>query len=446
MPLANEPLTVSDLTAAIKNVIEPSFADVYLQGEISNFKQHSSGHLYFSLKDAGAQIAAAMFYPQAAKLKSLPKEGDQVVVRGDVAVYAPRGAYQIVVRELQAVGIGALLLKLEELKKEIHRRGWFAKEHKKSLPTLPKRIGIVTSPTGAAIQDILKVLTRRFFGLHIILNPVRVQGEGAAEEIAKAIDEFNRYQLADVLIVGRGGGSIEDLFAFNEECVAKAIFESEIPIICAVGHETDHCIAEYVADVRAPTPSAAAEMVIAEKAQLVTHLLQLQSRLLQGAYHQMYSRRQQLKFFEKQPVLTKPLKLIEPWVQQLDLAKEGIDRQIEKKFEHLHMKLSFLQKQAEGLRPLNQIRQYHLRLMALSGSLNATMRHQFERFQKKIEFLKTTLTAIDPKNLLTRGYSILFAEKGGSIIKSVSSLYKGQTVKMLLSDGEATATIKEPLV
>jgi exodeoxyribonuclease VII large subunit len=265
-------LTVSQLSQAIKLSLETAFPFVQLQGEISNCKPHSSGHLYFSLKDAHAQISAVMFRPDAATLKFTPKDGTQVIAIGEINVYPTSGKYQIVVRELRPMGIGELLLKLEELKMKITKLGWFRKEHKKPLPKFPKRIGVVTSPTGAAIQDMLNILTRRFSGFHLILYPVKVQGEGAAQEIAHAIEQFNHYELADVLIVGRGGGSIEDLWAFNEEVVAKAIFESKIPIISAVGHETDHCIADYVADIRAPTPSAAAEIVIAEKGQQLHHL------------------------------------------------------------------------------------------------------------------------------------------------------------------------------
>ena len=259
------PLTVSQLTNAIKLSLESTFPMIYLQGEVTNFKLQSSGHLYFSLKDANAMIGAVMFKGEASALKIMPKAGDQVVVKGELSVYPPKGNYQLVVRELSYVGLGELLLKLEELKIKLHQMGWFKSSHKKPLPRFPKRIGVVTSPTGAVIQDILNVLTRRFSGFHLILYPVKVQGEGAAQEIAQAIEQFNKYQIVDVMIVGRGGGSLEDLWAFNEEIVASAIFHSQIPIISAVGHETDHCIADYVADVRAPTPSAAAEMCDCKK-------------------------------------------------------------------------------------------------------------------------------------------------------------------------------------
>ena len=218
-------LTVTQLTNAIKFSLESSFSNIWLQGEISNCKLHSSGHLYFSLKDSNAQIGAVMYRGDAAFLKMTPKDGNQVMVRGEINVYPPSGKYQIIVKEMKLVGLGELLLKLEELKIKLHKMGWFRADRKKPLPKLPRRIGIVTSPTGAAIQDILNILNRRFSGVHLILNPVRVQGEGAALEIARAIHEFNQFNLVDVMIIGRGGGSIEDLWAFNEEVVAEAIYK-----------------------------------------------------------------------------------------------------------------------------------------------------------------------------------------------------------------------------
>lgn len=291
------PLTVSQLTQAIKSSLESNFPSILLQGEVSNSKLHSSGHFYFSLKDSGAQIGAVMY---RSDVKVIPKDGDQVIVRGDINVYPPSGKYQIIAKELRPVGVGELLLKLEELKVKLHKKGYFKKDHKRPLPKMPRRIGVITSPTGAAIQDILNILTRRFSGFHLILNPVKVQGEGAAQEIAQAIQQFNDFDLVDVMIVGRGGGSIEDLWAFNEEIVADALYNSRIPTISAVGHETDHCIADYVADVRAPTPSAAAEIVIAEKAHQLQQLGQIQQRMQQTLRHLIRHQMQQLEGVKRQ--------------------------------------------------------------------------------------------------------------------------------------------------
>lgn len=394
--------SVSELTSAIKGVLEPNFRGISVKGEISNFKLQSSGHLYFSLKDANAQIPAVLFKGNAANLPRMPKEGDQVIATGEISLYAPRGAYQIVIRELQFLGMGELLLKLHQLKSELEKRGWFDKERKKPLPKLPKRIGVVTSPTGAVIQDILNVLTRRFSNVHVILNPVKVQGEGAALEIAQAIYDFNKYGLADVLIVGRGGGSIEDLWAFNEEIVAKAIFESKIPIISAVGHETDFTIADWVADMRAPTPSAAAEIVMAEKAALVGFLdgvkTQCKARLLQQI-NQYWGH---LSALQKHPLFSSPYGVLAPAIQRLD------------DFSH----------KLEMLHPRAKIKEYRDKLLRLTHHLRS----------------------MHPQNVLKKGYAILFSEKEGSVILSADELKKGQTVRALLHDGEIAAKIEEILL
>ncbi|HFE62791.1 MAG TPA: exodeoxyribonuclease VII large subunit, partial [Caldithrix sp.] len=243
--------TVSDLTREIKQVLESSFPRLWVEGEISNLKRHSSGHLYFTLKDSNSQLNCAMWRFRVGQLLFQPQDGMKVLVEGDVQVYERGGYYQLIVNQIQPAGIGDLQLAFEQLKKKLHAEGLFDESHKKRLPQFPERIGVVTSPTGAAIRDIVSVVSRRFPGVQLIINPVRVQGETAKEEIAQAIREFNEYGKVDVLIVGRGGGSLEDLWAFNEEVVARAIFDSKIPVISAVGHEIDYSISDFVADRRA---------------------------------------------------------------------------------------------------------------------------------------------------------------------------------------------------
>lgn len=389
--------SVSELTNAIKGVLEPTFRGISVKGEISNFKLQSSGHLYFSLKDAGSQISAVLFKGSAANLPRMPKEGDQVVAKGEISLYAPRGQYQIVIRELQFLGVGELLLKLHQLKEMLQMRGWFDPQHKKGLPKLPRRIGVVTSPTGAVIQDILHILTRRFAGFQVILNPVKVQGEGAAQEIAQAINDFNQHGLADVLIVGRGGGSIEDLWAFNEEIVAKAIFESKIPVISAVGHETDFTIADLVADVRAPTPSAAAEIVIAEKTHLLNFLSSAEQLCRQRITQQIGQYRQRLGALRKHPLLSSPYGILAQTIQKLD----DYSRQL------------------ELLNPMIRIGQ---------------MRERLKRVQEHLK-------SIHPQNLLKKGYTILFSEKEDSIILSAKDLVPNQKIVALLHDGKATLVV-----
>lgn len=485
-------LTVSQLTHAIKLCMEATFPSIWLQGEISNFKEQSSGHLYFSLKDSQAQISAVMFRGDAVSLKALPKAGDHVIVRGELNVYPPKGNYQIIVRELSQVGLGELLVKLEQLKIKLHQMGWFSSEHKKPLPHLPKRIGIVTSPTGAAIQDILNILGRRFSGVHVILNPVKVQGEGAAREIAQAIEQFNRYQLADVLIVGRGGGSLEDLWAFNEEVVASAIFYSQIPIISAVGHETDHCIADYVADMRAPTPSAAAEIVIAEKAHHLKHLGQLQRELIQTMSHLIKQQRHRLQGIKRQPIMTSPYALIGTLLQKIDDRRFDVETamtqslmrkrmQLDAKHRQMHLlkpnvhiqhlRLQFIQREKRFLQQMqHKIETLKENLLAKHDALivgiknrSTHWRHLFSyqgkqrqldklweqylhQSKEKIKALHFTLFSIDPKNLLKKGYSIIFPEKEKLVINSVHALKRQEKIRILMSDGQATAVVieKEP--
>lgn len=391
-------LSVSQLTFAIKNQLESLFPKIVVQGEISNCKPHSSGHLYFDLKDEGAKIPAVMFRGSQGGLSRPPKEGDRVIVKGGLSLFPPHGRYQLIIRELEYLGVGALLLKLEALKQRLQKRGWFDRDKKKPLPKFPRRIGVVTSPTGAVIRDIIEVLRRRYAGFHLILNPVRVQGAEAPYEIAQAIEEFNRYKLADVLIVGRGGGSLEDLWAFNEELVASAIFHSEIPIISAVGHETDVTIADFVADVRAPTPSAAAEIVSAEKTHHI-HVLQKTTQALQYTLANLLKRYQErLKSYAKHPLFSSPYMLLGNALQRFDELKNRLEEQI-------------LQRLAE-------------RKLLLEGK-------------------KQALRALDPKGVLRRGYSILFSRKTGSVIVSPKQLSTKEEVRALLAHGEVLLEVKQ---
>lgn len=480
-------LSVTQLTNAIKHCLESTFPSIWLQGEISNCKFHSSGHLYFSLKDSHAQIAAIMFRTDALSLKNVPKDGMQVVVRGEINLYSQGGKYQILVREMKPVGIGELLLKLEELKVKLQQRGWFRAEHKKPLPHFPKKIGVITSPTGAAIQDILNILNRRFSGFHLILNPVRVQGEGAAQEIAKAINQFNSLNLVDVIIVGRGGGSIEDLWAFNEEIVAEAIFNSQIPIISAVGHETDHSIADYVADVRAPTPSAAAEIVIAEKVHYLKHLAQLRQRMQQTLFQLISKDRHRLKGLLRQPSFRSPYGILSDWTQRLDDLKENLINTLKQKLERHKLLLDSRSKQLHSLKPTVQLTNFKNKLAYWDKGFKTAFYSKLENFRKllknndqklfyiwnskhhklkyqfdlevkqkqlyhlwqkdlnlrkeRLNYLINGLKTIDPKNLLTKGYCILFSENDHSAITSVRAVQKNQEIRVMLADGELTSTV-----
>lgn len=463
----NDLLSVSALTHAIKKNLESQFSAVAVKGEISNLKEQTSGHYYFTLKDSEAQISAVLFRGNARELSRPLKQGDQVAIRGEVNVYPPRGAYQLIVRKLEYLGVGELLLQLHTLKAKLEKQGWFEAKHKKPLPKFPKTIGVITSATGSVIQDILHVLSRRFSGFHLILNPVKVQGEGAAEEIAKAIEAFNRYPLADVLIVGRGGGSLEDLWAFNEERVASAIYHSRIPIISAVGHETDFSIADLVADVRAPTPSAAAEIATLEAVQQLQFLTQSKQRLRATVLTLLEHHRKQLHHFKRHPTLSAPLTLLEPHQQRLDHLCSDIDLCIKHSLQEKQMRLFTFQKQIASLKPSEQVAALKQKLTTLSNALTASVRqhvsgwkkafdptslqkelhqslyNQIKQRKERLQQLTSHLSSIDPKNLLTKGYCILFQEKKGSIILSTADLEVQDKVRLQLQDGNVLLTVNE---
>jgi exodeoxyribonuclease VII large subunit len=440
---SNEVLTVSALTRAIKFNLESKFTQVTLQGEISNFKLQTSGHLYFNIKDPEAQIGAVMFRMEAATLKRMPKEGDQVIVKGSINVYPQQGKYQIVIKELEFAGLGALLLKLEELKQKLHKLGFFRSDRKKPLPPFPKVIGVVTSPTGAVIQDILNVLNRRQQNFKLILNPVKVQGEGAAQEISQAIRAMNQYQLCDVMIIGRGGGSIEDLWAFNEEIVAQAIYESKIPIIAAIGHETDHTIACYVADIRAPTPSAAAEIVVKESKSYLDQLTQMDSRLKTALLHHLKHEKQKLLGILRSPLFQRSSALLGPSMQKLDDLKESLELSIKNKIDVYKNKVERFSRIIQALNPLVKINHNKIRIKEKAYRLDQLMAFKLKNEKHKLHRIEELLKAIDPKNILNKGYSILFSEKDRSVIKSIHSIQKHDRIEFLVSDGSGRLEVLE---
>ena len=397
--------TVSELTRLIRTVLEDTFPEVWVEGEISNFNQHTSGHMYFSLKDNSAVLNCVLFRSANQNLKFKIENGMEAICFGRISVYDKRGQYQLYVDKLEPKGIGALQIAFEQLKKKLQKEGLFDELHKRPIPYLPTRIGIVTSPTGAAIRDILNVVKRRFQNVEVILNPVRVQGEGAEGEIARAIEEFNEFnritdkkKKIDVLIVGRGGGSLEDLWAFNEEIVARAIFASEIPIISAVGHEIDWTISDFVADKRAPTPSAAAVLVIPKKEDLVARLDELTDRL-------------DSLIFEKITFLEDELKTLSE---------------------------SYILKQ-----PINLIVQYQQRVDDLTRNLEIRAGHIFDL--KKAEFYNVCgkLEMLSPFKVLSRGYSITTHLATGEVLKDRDKLKEGDNVRTRLEEGSFISEVKE---
>lgn len=344
--------TITEITRHIKYLLEGSIPTIWVEGEISNFTHHASGHMYFSLKDENSQIRCVMWRWNNQGLFFTPQNGMKVLVQGDVTVYERGGQYQLDVFQLQPAGIGELQLAFERLKRRLAEEGLFDQGHKKPLPRFPTSIGVVTSPSGAAIRDIVNIVQRRFPAAQIILNPVRVQGEGAAKEVARAIEEFNQYSKVDVLIVGRGGGSLEDLWAFNEEVVAWAIFDSRIPIISAVGHEIDFTIADFVADVRAPTPSAAAELGVPDRNEVLSTLRHLEDRLVATVRSRLESYRDRISDLMASYAFRRPLDLIDQQLQRIDDLSRSLTSGFLHYWESRRDNLLSLTKRLKGLSPL----------------------------------------------------------------------------------------------
>ena len=415
--------TVTELTLAIKRELEPRFNHLQIEGEVTNLRAQASGHLYFTLKDQNSQISAVLFKGNAKTLSSLPKAGDQVIVKGELSLYAPRGSYQIIIRELKHAGVGELLLKLHRLKETLKERGWLSKEHKKTLPRYPKTIGVVTSPTGSVIQDIIHVLKRRFPHFHLILNPVRVQGKEAAGEIARAIQEFNGKNLVDVMIVGRGGGSLEDLWPFNEECVAEAIFHSQIPIISAVGHETDVTLADCVADKRAPTPSAAAEISVRELSTQIDFLSQLGNQVDHVLKGQIKHLKSLIHGAKHHRLLASPYAILTEHYQRID----DFSSHLETSIKHKKLQITHLQE----------------RLIDLKMRIEMTERQFLKQKKEKLTQLSEMLTAANPKTILKKGYCIPFKENTTSVMMSSSQAVIGMGISLHFHDGQVKTSTLE---
>ena len=391
--------SVSDLTRNIRFTLEQQFSGIWIEGEISNFKSHSSGHYYFSLKDEFSQIQCVMFRGENAKLSFRMEEGMKVLCFGRVSVYPLRGQYQLYVERAEPQGVGALQLQFEQLKKKLAEEGLFDEAHKKPIPFLPETIAVVTSIDGAALRDILHVIERRHAGAHVQILPVQVQGKGAAESIAEAIEDLNRWSAADVIIVGRGGGSLEDLWAFNEEIVARAIFNSTVPIISAVGHEVDFTIADFVADLRAATPSAAAEIVLPPKEDLLATIGDFKTRATVALSAQLKNLRQELDHLVDSRALKNPLSFFEIQGQKLEELRKNL----------LHL---------------------------WQGQIGIE--------KEKISGLIHQLEALGPLAILKRGFSMT-TSADGKIIKDASALKAGQIFQTRLSKGSIFGVVKEIL-
>ena len=385
--------TVTEITREIRGILEETFPTIWVEGEISNYTLHSSRHRYFSLKDENAQIRCTLWRFRGERLGFEPEDGMEVIALGNISVYERNGQYQLDVIELIPAGLGKLEIAFQRLKEKLFCEGLFDEEHKKSIPKFPETIGLVTSPTGAAIKDIIKIIYKRFPSVKIIVNPVRVQGKGAAEEIAQAIDEFNQLAKIDVMIVGRGGGSLEDLWAFNEEIVARAIYCSEIPVISAVGHQIDFTISDFVADLRAPTPSAAAQMVVKDKEELLKELRSNAQKLTSYQTSLIEYLKQRLKAAQQSYGFRRPLDLISQRSQRIDeLARQFLDR-IKKYFEFQKNGVFLNEEKLEALSPLSVLKRGYsiarklpeLEIIKEAGWLKKEDRLEVKFFKGKVE-------------------------------------------------------------
>ncbi len=441
--------TVSTLTERLKSVIEEKFPMVWVEGEISNFKVYGSGHAYFTLKDANAQIRAVLFRNRGRRIRFEPGDGLHVLAMGSIEIYPQRGEYQLVVELLEPRGLGALQLAFEQLKARLAAEGLFDAGRKRALPRFPRKIGIVTSPSGAAIRDMLRVIKRRFGELHIVLAPCRVQGDGAAEEIAQGVRDLNALGDVDVIIVGRGGGSLEDLWAFNEETVARAIAGSKMPVISAVGHEVDVTIADFVADLRAPTPSAAAEMVVREKQALVETVADLRHRLHRAIGRRLEAERRRADALTTRRVLTDPSRPLRALHRHVDDARarlrHGMDALLQRAASRFERATAGLRSASPRAR-LTRDRHRHERVEA---RLRSEMERAMNAGRHQLRVAAGRLHSLSPLAVLARGYS-LTRTADGVVVRRAGQVQPGEDVRVLLQEGRldcrviATREEREP--
>lgn len=432
--------TVSELTSEIKEVLERGFQHLWVEGEISNRHLHSSGHLYLTLKDENSQIRAVMFRSQVRNLAFEPEHGMHVLCLGRIGVYEVRGEYQLYVEFMEPRGLGALQMAFEQLKARLEAEGLFDSARKRPLPFLPRKIGIVTSPTGAVIRDMLQILGRRFPNLHLLIRPVRVQGEGAASEIAEALEDLNQVSGLDIIVVARGGGSLEDLWAFNEEQVARAIYRSRVPVVSAVGHEVDFTIADFVADVRAPTPSAAAEIIVPVRRDLEEDLLDSQGSLVQAMRRLIQARRQEAA----------------AWVQRLrDPRRRVADHRL--LLDDLHGRLVASMGQATARAEDRILHQKELLFRQEPRRKAEEARKEVKNWTQRLQRSMTTLLqttrrslgeqmglldSLSPLNVLARGYSITRRIPTEEIVRDAESLRGGDRLRIRFQRGEATCRVE----
>lgn len=437
-------IKISDLNTYIKSIFDenPYLKKVYLRGEISNFKNHTRGHLYFTLKDDTSRISAVMFYSSAISLNFVPEDGMNVLVEGRISCYPAQGTYQIYVDKMEPDGLGNLYIEFEKLKEKLAKEGLFSEEHKKPIPKIPKRVGVITAPTGAAIRDIISTIKRRFPITEVILFPALVQGESAAPDIARQIKEADSgaYDL-DCLIVGRGGGSIEDLWAFNEECVARAIYEARVPIISAVGHEIDFTIADFVADMRAPTPTGAAEMAVPTVTEINNTINSYEIRLNEYMSNAIHKNKLRLNSITSSYIIKNPLSLYETKEQKLDSYIDTLNNNINKRLENYQLIINNLKNSYVLKNPLSLFEIKKEKLIFNEKTLYSNIKNIILKNDHNYKLLINTLKLANPLGILEKGYSLVTKDK--ELIKTSSDLKENDIINIKLHQGSVLASVKE---
>jgi exodeoxyribonuclease VII large subunit len=435
-------LSVSELTGKIRDLLAKNFTDILVQGEISNCHEAQSGHVYFTLKDDRAQIRCVCFKNQLRTMKFRPEDGLHVTVRGSISVYETRGEYQIYVEHIEPVGLGALQLAFDQLKKRLEAEGLFSAERKKPLPLLPSRIGLITSPRGAAVRDVVGILRRRFHNVHLTLYPVRVQGEGAATEIVRAIQFFHRKQLVDVIILARGGGSLEDLWSFNEEVVARAISTCSIPIISGVGHETDFTIADFVADVRASTPSAAAELVVQTRREFDKHIADLLQTMANVLRYRLLELSNKVFELENRRGFDRPFEILRQLRQRSDDLTSRVGQGLRarlvdarKRYTAAHVRIVSFDFRA-------RVAAFRLRLERRSDMLGARADRLVRTKRDRLERLRLQLEERSPLKVLERGYAIA-TDAAGNVLRDATQTAVGDAIAIQLHRGRLISEVKK---
>jgi exodeoxyribonuclease VII large subunit len=433
--------TVTELTAKIRDLFARNFTDIWVTGEISNCHEAQSGHIYCTLKDERAQVRCVCFKNQLRTMKFRPEDGLHVTVRGSISVYESRGEYQIYVEHIEPVGLGALQLAFEQLKKRLEAEGLFAADRKKPLPLLPSRIGLITSPRGAAVRDVVRILRRRFRNVHLTVYPVRVQGEGASTEIVRAVQFFNRRRMVDVLILARGGGSLEDLWAFNEEEVARAISASQIPVISGVGHETDFTIADFVADVRASTPSAAAELVVQTRREFDKHIADLRGALTEQIRYRILVLSRRVHELAGRRGFRRPLDLLRQQRQRADELTSRLAHGLRANLHHSRRRFTTAHMRIVSFDFRMKIATLRLRLEMRSSDLAARAERLLRAKRERLDRLRLQLEERSPLRALERGYAIA-TDAAGHLLRDATQVAVADTVNIQLHRGRLTTEVK----